>query len=142
AVADDHIHRVPLDGQSLDLAFPELHVGIPQPLRVVASAVEHGIGHVHANHSSLLSDDRAGHESIEAGTGSEVEHRFTRPQAGEIGWDAASESEVGLRHVPFNALVCIANHVHIARAAATAAGSLASSGDLVVFAPYVFFDRI
>jgi len=80
AVADDDIRPAGLDGQILDDALAKLDIAEAHRRCRRAGALEHFVGHIHADHVTLGPDLFGGDEAVKAATSPEIDDAFSRPQ--------------------------------------------------------------
>ena len=96
-----------------DFTKPEFHVVKTGLFGVFPGSGDHFSGHINANHMAAFTYFVTGHERIEAGAGTEVQHRLAGLEASMFDWKSATEPQVCIGHVAADTVIGITDHVEI-----------------------------
>ena len=111
AVRDHHVHARVVERKRFDVAELEPDVGIAEPLRVLSRPFDHLRGEVHPQHLAGVTDDSPGDERVQPRPCAQIEHGLSRLEPGVLHRQSAAELQVGLRDIPVDVVVGIADHV-------------------------------
>ena len=92
-VGKDHIHGAILDGQGVGLAQAELDLGVALLFSRGAGALDHGGGHIHADHMPGFSHPVGGEEGIDPAAAADIQGGLAGLQGGDGGGIAAAERD-------------------------------------------------
>ena len=81
AVRQDHVNQSILERQALGLSLAELDVGNTRPDRCLASPLQHGGGHIHANDPTLQTNPLGCQEGVHPAAAANIQDDLTRAQS-------------------------------------------------------------